>query len=151
MIQGIGNEKRNMHMENRKTRSKVVGCLGLLWLMGVYSVSFAQYGYRVGKGESSIEPGESILSLALAGYGIPRGGRFSLEWKERSGLGAVSDAVAVSDKLYVVDKGKVYKVDLNELEKGPFELRQSAQIRLLAAGRSRLFALDAANDLLEAA
>jgi len=137
--------------KNGKFRFNVTGCLWLLGLVGVHSVSFAQYEYRVGKGESSIEPGENILSLALAGYGIPRGGRFSLEWEERGRLGTVSDAALISGKLYTLDEGNVGGLDLNDLEKGSFELRQDRQIKLLAAGNNRLFALDASNELLEAA
>lgn len=40
----------------------------------------AQQGYLSGTAKASIEPKSYPFSLALAGYGYPRGGRFSLEW-----------------------------------------------------------------------
>lgn len=37
--------------------------------------------YRIGTSTVSIDPDTTIFSLALSGYGAPRDGRFSLEWK----------------------------------------------------------------------
>ena len=65
----------------RYLNSTVISCLcGMMMWVGAAFNAYAQYEYRIGKGESSIEPGKHVLSLALAGYGAPRDGRFSLEW-----------------------------------------------------------------------
>lgn len=43
--------------------------------------SKGQANYYVGSSNVSIEPDSSIFSVTLAGYGVPREGRFSLTWK----------------------------------------------------------------------
>jgi hypothetical protein len=51
------------------------------YLFAVNSFSAkAQEGYKAGFSRVSIEPHHYPFSLALAGYGAPRDGRFSLEW-----------------------------------------------------------------------
>ena len=42
--------------------------------------------YKVGNSCVSIEPRNSVFSLALAGYGFPREGRFSISWTEIESL-----------------------------------------------------------------
>ena len=42
--------------------------------------------YKVGASTVSIEPGNSVFSLALAGYGFPGEGRFSVTWEETDAL-----------------------------------------------------------------
>ena len=44
--------------------------------------------YQVGEGIASLEPGNDIFSTALAGYGAPVEGRFSLDWNK---VGQISD------------------------------------------------------------
>ena len=53
-----------------------------------------QTGYLAGTGQSGIEPYESLISLHLGGYGAPRDGRFTLQWKHE---GETPDAVAMTD------------------------------------------------------
>ncbi|MNL05406.1 hypothetical protein D3C87_1259990 [compost metagenome] len=45
----------------------------------------AQQTYLSGTAKASIEPETYPFSVALAGYGYPRGGRFSLEWVKKEG------------------------------------------------------------------
>ena len=125
----------------------LVGCVG-----GCVApqVLLAQYEYRVGKGQASIEPDQQILSLALAGYGAPREGRFSLEWMAYGQLGEVDDAAAVADQLYVLREGDVWRTDLSDLKQAATRLTQSEDIRILAGGAGRLFAVNAENQLMEA-
>ena len=44
--------------------------------------------YKVGSSSVSIEPRNSVFSLALAGYGVPREGRYSISWTEIESLPA---------------------------------------------------------------
>jgi hypothetical protein len=119
------------------------------WLI-LPQAAFAQYEYRVGKGQASIEPDQHILSLSLAGYGAPREGRFSLEWKARASLGKADDAALVADRLYLLRGGKVWQIGLDDLETDAIAVAQSADIRLIAGGGNRLLALNSRNELLEA-
>ena len=52
----------------------------LLAIICSLGLAHAQPAYQVGMGSASIEPDASIFSLALAGYGLPREGRFSITW-----------------------------------------------------------------------
>ena len=52
-----------------------------------------QSGYQAGTGLAGIEPYESLISLYLGGYGAPRDGRFTLQWKHE---GNTPDAVAMT-------------------------------------------------------
>jgi len=52
----------------------------LMFFAGLVSPSKAQQVYLAGTATASIEPKAYPFSVALAGYGYPRGGRFSLEW-----------------------------------------------------------------------
>lgn len=52
----------------------------LMFFAGLVSPIKAQQVYLAGTATASIEPKAYPFSLALAGYGYPRGGRFSLEW-----------------------------------------------------------------------
>lgn len=125
----------------------------LIWLSGLGVIplaAFAQYEYRVGKGQASIEPDQQILSVALAGYGAPREGRFSLEWIARASLGKADDAATVADKLYMLRGGTVWQVALNDVKGEAIALTQSANISLLAANGNRLLAVSTDNELLEA-
>ncbi|HYH57270.1 MAG TPA: hypothetical protein VD772_11700 [Anseongella sp.] len=54
--------------------------LPLLFLAG-WQGAAAQSDYLAGTAAVSIEPDNAVFSLALAGYGAPRDGRFSIEWK----------------------------------------------------------------------
>ncbi len=53
----------------------------LLLFLFLYSIpSKGQDYYQAGTSSVSLEPDNSIFSVALAGYGFPREGRFSLTW-----------------------------------------------------------------------
>jgi len=113
-------------------------------------VAFAQYEYRIGKGQASIEPNQHILSVALAGYGAPREGRFSLEWKARATPGKADDAITVAGRLYMLRGGTIWQADMSDLKREAIVLKQSANIRMIAGSEKRLFALNTDNELLEA-
>ena len=70
-------------------------------------LSIGQTCYLAGTGQTSIEPYESLISLHLGGYGAPRDGRFSLQWKHE---GETPDAIAMAGLL-----GKIYLVSGNKL------------------------------------
>ena len=67
--------------------------LYLLLLLPVIASGQKQTVYEVGASTVSIEPGNAVFSLALAGYGYPAEGRFSIAWAETDALppNALSD------------------------------------------------------------
>lgn len=62
-----------------------------------------EHTYRVGTSNVSIEPDDSIFSLALAGYGAPREGRFSLTWKYLSAVPQITAIANLDGRLYAVN------------------------------------------------
>jgi len=58
----------------------------LLILLPVIVSGQKQTVYEVGASIASIEPGNEVFSLALAGYGYPSEGRFSITWTETDSL-----------------------------------------------------------------
>lgn len=143
---------QKMYNTGHHRRWGALGCLiGITALFAVPLDTLAQYEYRVGKGQSSIEPDQHILSVALAGYGAPREGRFSLEWKASASPGKATDATMVADKLYVLREAAVWQIDLNDLKGEAKALHQPADISLIAGSESRVFAVNSDNELLEAA
>ncbi|HEY0769133.1 MAG TPA: hypothetical protein VGD31_02280 [Sphingobacteriaceae bacterium] len=61
-----------------------------------------QSSYLVGSSNVSIEPDSSIFSLALAGYGAPKEGRFSITWKYISRVSDLKALVGLNGKFYAV-------------------------------------------------
>lgn len=63
----------------------------------------AQSDYLVGTSNVSIEPDSSMFSLALAGYGSPKEGRFSITWKYISQTSKLKTLTSLNDKLYATN------------------------------------------------
>lgn len=84
----------------------------LLIALFLYSVSSkGQSSYMAGTSNVSIEPDNSVFSVALAGYGYPREGRFSITWKY---IGQAPELTAVTGL-----NGKFYAAtENNELIEG---------------------------------
>lgn len=70
---------------------KVIPIILLLQLATI--AASAQHTYLAGSATESIDPEEQLFSLALAGYGLPREGRFSLEWVPVKEQGAALTAL----------------------------------------------------------
>ncbi|MGV3764129.1 hypothetical protein [Parapedobacter sp.] len=125
------------------------------WLIGFGALvafppsAFAQYAYRVGKGQASIEPNQQVLSVALAGYGAPREGGFSLEWTALARPGKADDATIAADRVYMLHGGTIRQMGLNDLGSGAIAVEQPESIRMIAGNGNHLVALNAHNELLE--
>ncbi|MFV0606788.1 MAG: hypothetical protein ACK5NK_13205 [Niabella sp.] len=68
----------------------------------------AQNGFLVGAAIESIEPPQELFSVALAGYGAPREGRFSLQWNFVSNVSDFKAVSAFNNTLYGVGDGLMY-------------------------------------------
>jgi hypothetical protein len=81
--------------------------LPLIWaflLLGSSISSKSQSVYLMGSATTSIEPENSLFSVALAGYGAPRDGRFSISWKYVKEAPQVTDITGFDGKLYAINK-----------------------------------------------
>jgi hypothetical protein len=125
----------------------------------------AQQIYLSGTAKASIEPKSYPFSVALAGYGYPRGGRFSVDWiktddhhgffsesrqqKRWKKLAVNSIAYAVLNKvMYAADKGgSITYTSIRGKSVNWQKLTQLEGITGLAAYRGRLFALTANDEL----
>lgn len=114
------------------------------------AVSFGQQEYLAGSSQVSIEPDSSIFSSALAGYGVPREGRFSLSWKKAgqqqqliaiTGLGGKLVAVNVKNEVLsgIPEGDKVSWTNIGEIK----------DIKSLASLNGKLYAITKKNGLIE--
>ncbi|TKC65211.1 hypothetical protein FBD94_01250 [Pedobacter hiemivivus] len=115
----------------------------------------AQQTYLSGTARSSIEPRTYPFSVALAGYGYPRGGRFSLEWIKMDNvrwgkLAGHSTTFTVLDKvMYAADKnGAVTYAPIKRKNANWRKLTELEGIISLASYKGRLFALTANDELM---
>ncbi|RYU90923.1 hypothetical protein EWM62_09835 [Mucilaginibacter terrigena] len=74
----------------------------LLVFLGMPAVK-AQETFLVGAAKVSIDPDSTVFSVPLAGYGAPRDGRFSIEWKLKQDLNEINLVAAAGKKLYAVN------------------------------------------------
>ena len=62
-----------------------------------------QENYLVGSSRVSIEPDSTTFSVALAGYGAPRDGRFTIEWTYQGTISPLVSVTASGKSLYALD------------------------------------------------
>src|SRR5689334_11413181 len=67
---------------------------------------FAQDGFMTGTATVHIDPDTSAAySAALAGYGVPREGRFSLTWQPLQSAPDITALTATNGKMYAATSG----------------------------------------------
>ena len=86
----------------------------ILSLILLTDFSYAQHSYLIGTSRISIEPDQSLISLALGGYGSPRDGRFTLQWIKKESVSEITDIGGLTDKLYIVSNSDLLCMDLSE-------------------------------------
>ncbi|RYY37852.1 MAG: hypothetical protein EOP46_01070 [Sphingobacteriaceae bacterium] len=105
------------------------------------AAGYAQTHYKAGFAKTSIEPKAYPFSLALAGYGFPREGRFSLEWVAN---GTVTNCTALSgniSSLFAVNNGNLMRAKAG-VNLHWTKLNSSAVIKVLTADNKNLYAVD---------
>lgn len=105
-------------------------------------VVYGQPEYQVGMSCISIEPADSLISLHLGGYGAPREGRFTLEWKEIGLLPEVSSVCGTSDKLYILSKGEILSFNLTGNGRGLEKAGKANNIQALAVSNYKIIGAD---------
>jgi hypothetical protein len=112
-------------------------------------MSNGQTGYLAGTGQSGIEPYESLISLHLGGYGAPRDGRFSLQWKHE---GETPDAVAMTGlngEIFIVSGNKLLCSVLHESGIQWKPAGQAENLLSITGHDQNLYALTGTGDILE--
>ncbi|AOM79402.1 hypothetical protein [Pedobacter steynii] len=138
----------------------ILFCSAVFFLTPVH----AQQIYLSGTAKASIEPKSYPFSVALAGYGYPRGGRFSLDWikidqvtvpefkpwQKWKNLAVDAVAFTVLDKvMYAADKdGTVTYAALKDKTRKWQKLGELEGIISLTSYKGCLFALTANDELM---
>jgi len=112
----------------------------LCWNIGRPATVTAQVTYKAGFGEVSIEPGTYPFSLALAGYGAPREGRFTLQWTKEGDI-TISALAGAGNSLYCISGNSVMKAVAGKPVVWQ-PLATADNMKLLAAGGNKLYAID---------
>ena len=82
--------------------------------------------FQVGNSSVTLEPDNSIFSLALAGYGAPVEGRFTLEWIARGDAPDVNYLTGDGERLYAADSKGGIRVLENPLANGRWRTVESS-------------------------
>lgn len=128
--------------------------------------SFAQTDYRAGFAYKSIEPQSYPFSLALAGYGLPRDGRFTLKWvkesipdvavrkqmeavlSKKTGFSGSAASVVMGKMSYRADSsGKIFSTGPDEKTKNQKQITVLPGIQSLTAHAGVLFGLTDKNEI----
>jgi hypothetical protein len=113
--------------------------------------SFCQEDFMAGAARESLQPGKESISLALAGYGAPRDGRFTLDWEKKDDIHDNYVLSGIDSLIFAVDKnGDILKADI-----GIFPLRWSSSShsekaivpKSLTGEKDNLFLLDTSGDI----
>ena len=107
-----------------------------------------QTGYLAGTGQEGIEPYESLISLHLGGYGAPRDGRFTLQWKHE---GNTPDAVAMTGlngKIFIIRGSEVMWTVPSESDIQWKSAGRTENIISITGDNETLFALKPGGELL---
>ncbi len=121
----------------------------LFALLLITVLSYGQAGYLAGTGQSAIEPYESLISLHLGGYGAPRDGRFTLQWKHE---GKTPDAVGMTGlkgKIFIVNGTELLCAVPSESEMQWETVGKSENILSISGFNEKLFALNGKGEILE--
>jgi hypothetical protein len=124
---------------------KVLFCL-LCYL--TTSTAFGQEKFLVGSGNVSIDPDSTTFSLPLAGYGAPRAGRFTIEWRYQQGFKDLKYLTAAGDKLYAVSSaGKLLAGDPKQHIISWKIIGNANDVKGLTGSAHQLFAITGSNQI----
>ncbi|MES2379307.1 MAG: hypothetical protein V4553_22130 [Bacteroidota bacterium] len=118
-------------------------------LLACITTTYSQ-GYLTGSSVVSIEPDSSIYSVALAGYGAPREGRFSLTWKQISNMPDITAITALNGKLYAAGKnGELKEGTLIQNDITWKNLENKTKLTNLTSLGGKLYAVNTSGDILQ--
>ncbi len=120
----------------------------IILLLCVIPASVYAQKYMIGTSTISIEPDQANISLHLGGYGAPRDGRFTLQWKNLESLSGVSSLSGSDDKLFIISNGQILWRKQSETGKWR-KAGNSSGINAIAASNGMLYAVGTNGELLQ--
>ncbi|HWV65933.1 hypothetical protein [Chitinophaga sp.] len=112
--------------------------------------AFAQNGYMTGTATVHIDPDTSaVYSAALAGYGVPREGRFSLTWQpvQPADITAIT---AANGRLFATNLHGDWMTGIPAADTFQWKAAGKAPVlKALTAMNGKFYAVDTANEMLE--
>ena len=122
----------------------------IIILSVIYPECIGQPEYKVGTSQFSIEPDKSMISLHLGGYGIPRDGRFSLEWIRIENLPETTAICVASGYLFTVSDQNLLWRDPSQKNSLWKKAGIADNIKSIAGFEDMIFAITENNELLRA-
>jgi hypothetical protein len=112
---------------------------------------FAQDGFMTGTATVHIDPDtSSVYSAALAGYGVPREGRFSLTWQPVQSTPDITALTAANGRLYAATSNGQWVTGIPVADTFQWKVTgKAAELKALTALNGKFYAADAANEILE--
>ncbi len=114
----------------------------------IFSVPAFSKEFKVGTSTVSIEPYQSAISLHLGGYGSPRAGRFTLQWKNAEQLSRVTSFTGTDNEVFIISNGEILwkEVPGNGIW---HKAGIASDINAIAASDGKLFGVNKNGDLLQ--
>jgi len=112
-------------------------------------LSYSQTDYLVGTSRVATEPDQSLISLHLAGYGAPKAGRFTLQWKDIDALHNVTSIGSGVDNLYLISNNELFWKNPADNKSAVIRSGAAENIRSVTGIKNQLYALNKNGELLE--
>lgn len=123
---------------------------GLVLLLST-PACFAQDGFMTGTATVHIDPDtNAVYSAALAGYGVPREGRFSLTWQRVQPIQDITALTAMNGRLFAATAQGQWMTGLPVA--GTFQWKvtgKTVMLIALTAMNGKFYAVNSANEILE--
>lgn len=119
-----------------------------LFILLISLVPGSKAQYQVGIGTESIEPNNSIFSLALGGYGAPREGRFSVTWKKIAKYQPVKAITSLNGNFFAINANDELVTAGNTGDSWTI-VNKSNKIAAITSCNNKLYAVNTNNELLE--
>lgn len=129
-------------------KKRIITGLVLLFSM---SFSFAQNGYLTGTATVHIDPDtNAVYSAALAGYGVPREGRFSLTWQAVQPLGGITALTSAEGKLFAATGNGEWMTGTAMADSFQWKVTgKTAALKALTFMNGKFYAVNTSNEILE--
>lgn len=108
----------------------------------------AQEVYKAGFSRVSIEPQHYPFSLALAGYGAPREGRFSLEWIKRGAAAEGTAFTGMGNSLLKLSNNALFTAAATDSPLVWKKAGSGTDLKLIAGWGKRLYGVNTGGDVL---
>ena len=123
---------------------------GLVLLLSA-PACFAQDGFMTGTATVHIDPDtNAVYSAALAGYGVPREGRFSLTWQPVQSTPDITALTTANGRLYAATSNGQWVTGIPVADTFQWKVTgKAADLKALTALNGKFYAADAADEILE--